>query len=98
MGTFTIAQTQDSKNLYLNPDGNGCNIDFTPEGEANNWECVDDPKILPDDEIGIRELLNELFKDAYNILTAENGEKAIKFLNEETLQFRFIFFPYIIQN
>ena len=46
-------------------------------------ECMKYTILIADDEIGIRELLNELFKDEYNILVAENGEKAIKFLNEE---------------
>ena len=39
--------------------------------------------LIADDEIGIRELLNELFKDEYNILIAENGEKAIKLIYKE---------------
>ncbi len=39
--------------------------------------------LIADDEIGIRELLNELFKDEYNILIAENGEKAIKLIDKE---------------
>ena len=39
--------------------------------------------LIADDEIGIRELLKELFKDKYNILIANNGEKAIKILNNE---------------
>jgi hypothetical protein len=50
MGTFVLSQTQEHKKLYLIPNANGCNIDFTPVGEANNWECVDDPRLTPDDD------------------------------------------------
>lgn len=50
MGTFTITQTQVGKNLYIHPIADGCNIDFTPVGEANNWKCVDDIRENPDDD------------------------------------------------
>jgi len=51
MGTFTIRQTRDKENLYLYPNVNGCNIDFTPFGEVNNFECVDDIRVIPDDDV-----------------------------------------------
>jgi len=51
MGTFTMVQQQSSNDLFLIPEANGCNIDFTPVGEANNWECVDDPRDMPDNDI-----------------------------------------------
>jgi len=50
MGTFTLIQPRASADLYLIPNANGCNIDFTPVGEAENWECVDDPRRVPDDD------------------------------------------------
>ncbi|MDD5066137.1 MAG: sigma-54 dependent transcriptional regulator [bacterium] len=40
--------------------------------------------LIADDEIGIRELLNELFKDDYSVRIAEDGEKAIRILQQET--------------
>lgn len=40
--------------------------------------------LIADDEIGIRELLNELFKEKYRTLTAEDGEKAVRLLEAET--------------
>jgi len=39
--------------------------------------------LIADDEIGIRELLKELFKEKYNIFIADNGEKAIKIIDHE---------------
>lgn len=38
--------------VYANflPNVNGCHIDFTPIGEVNNWECVDDPVATPDED------------------------------------------------
>ena len=39
----------------------------------------------PDDEIAIRELLQELLKDQYNIIVAENGDQAIKKINGTVL-------------
>jgi len=50
MGTFTISQSQSSANLFLIPSADGCNIDLTPVGEANNWECVDDAISSADDD------------------------------------------------
>lgn len=42
MGTFTITQQQTNKVLTLRPNAAGDNTDFTPVGEANNWQCVDE--------------------------------------------------------
>ena len=50
MGTFTIAQIKPSADLFLYPNADGCNIDFTPVGATNNWECVDDNRIIPDED------------------------------------------------
>ena len=50
MGTFTITQTPNAVNLYLIPNADGCNIDFSPYGETNNYECVDDPLLAVDDD------------------------------------------------
>ncbi len=49
MGTFTLTQ-QYTNDLYLTPGGDGCNIDLSPFGAANNFQCVDDPKETPDDD------------------------------------------------
>lgn len=50
MGTFSISQTRASMDLFLIPNANGCNIDLTPIGDTNNWECVDDPIATPDED------------------------------------------------
>ncbi|GAI05968.1 unnamed protein product, partial [marine sediment metagenome] len=50
MGTFTITQSRIGNILYLNPSGIGCNTDLTPIGDVNNWQCVDDPQLKPDDD------------------------------------------------
>ena len=44
MGTFTISQSQPGQEVWLYPSGNGCLIELTPIGEANNWQCVDELK------------------------------------------------------
>jgi hypothetical protein len=47
--TFTITQTPTSKNLWLYPNGDyhsGC----TAVGAANNYQCVDDPYDIPDED------------------------------------------------
>lgn len=50
MANFTITQTRASQNLFLYPNANGCNIDFTPVGDVNNYQCVDELKNVPDDD------------------------------------------------
>ena len=50
MAKFTIAQSPKAANLILSPNGVGCNSGLTPVGEANNWQCVDDPIETPDDD------------------------------------------------
>lgn len=39
--------------------------------------------LIADDEIGIRELLKELFKERYTLYTAEDGEKAIQLIEQK---------------
>ena len=41
MGTFTITQQPDSKNVYLYPNANGCDISTFPFGASENYKCVD---------------------------------------------------------
>jgi len=50
MGTFTLTQQQDDKDIYYYPNAAGCNTDFTPIGAANNWQCVDEPQLSPDED------------------------------------------------
>jgi hypothetical protein len=42
MATFKIEQSQDNRVLTLRPNAAGDNTDFTPVGEANNRQCVDE--------------------------------------------------------
>lgn len=48
--TFTINQTPDDANLYIYPDGAGWITQHTAQGAANNWECVDEARDVPDDD------------------------------------------------
>ncbi len=50
MGTFTISQTQPGKKLYVYPSGDGCVTDLSPEGQTNNYECVDESKDAYNDD------------------------------------------------
>jgi len=47
---ITLRQT--ISRIYTNflPNADGCHIDLTPVGAANNWECVDDPVATPDED------------------------------------------------
>ena len=42
MGTFTISQTPDSKDIYLYPENNGCTNGCSAFGDIPNFECVND--------------------------------------------------------
>jgi len=52
MSTFTIRQVGESitKDAFYIPNAVGCTTELTPVGEANNWECVDDPIGFADDD------------------------------------------------
>lgn len=59
--TYTIA-------LYLLPDSDGYYTQLTPEGAANNWDCVNDPVLTPDgDTSRVGSSDNTDKKDAYNL-------------------------------
>lgn len=47
---ITLKQTISRIYTDFLPNADGCNIDFTPVGEVNNWECVDDPVSTPDED------------------------------------------------
>lgn len=51
MKKFTITQTQSGDNLFLYPNEDlvGC-TDFIPFGASPNFACVDDTRLLPDDD------------------------------------------------
>lgn len=51
MGSFTITAVGGfTFNAFFIPNAAGCATELTPVGEANNWECVDDPRITPDED------------------------------------------------
>ncbi len=51
MATFIIWQTQVGKNEYIYPDEDLAGyIDFTPVGEADNYACVDEDRLTPDED------------------------------------------------
>jgi len=65
---ITLKQT--ISRLYTNfiPNADGCNIDFTPVGEANNWECVDDPVATPDEDVTyVHSTITDLQYDLYEL-------------------------------
>jgi len=47
--SFTISQSPEATNLYLYPSGDS-SCSFTPVGEADNYDCVDDIWYTPNDE------------------------------------------------
>lgn len=47
---ITLTQIQLRTIAQFIPNANGCNIDFTPFGEANNWECINDPILIPNED------------------------------------------------
>lgn len=50
MGTFTLTQVQPARDAYYFPNADGCNIELTPSGAANNYQCVDDARLTPDED------------------------------------------------
>ena len=46
---ITFRQTISKVYTDFLPNADGCHIDFTPVGEANNWECVDEASPDEDD-------------------------------------------------
>lgn len=71
MGTFTITQVGAgtiATDAFFIPNASGCATQLTPVGETNNWECVDDPRDVPDDDATYvySKVTNEKY-DLYNI-------------------------------
>lgn len=50
MADFTITQTPNAKTIYLYPNGSGCTTQLTPFGESNNYACIDEDYLSPDDD------------------------------------------------
>ncbi len=76
MGTFTIFQTGLITNSYFIPNSDGCNIDLIPVGVIINWDCINDPRDIPDDDnTYVYSSVTDLQYDLYRIPnhTTENG-------------------------
>ena len=76
MGTFTIFQTGLIANSYFIPNSDGCNIDLIPVGVVINWDCINDPRDIPDEDYTyVYSSVTDLQYDLYRIPnhTTESG-------------------------
>ena len=72
--TFTITQTPASKDLWIYPNGDYY-TDLTAYGDTNNYECVDESRVIPDTNTYVYTTSTSIVSDLYNFEnhTTENG-------------------------
>jgi len=65
---ITLKQEAGTFNIYIVPNADGCNIGLTPYGAANNYQCIDDPVDIPDDDISyVSSSATDVLYDLYKL-------------------------------